>query len=155
MKAARLLTAIGFVISSSVVAEPYAEWGVFADGTPLSEIDTSMKIPNVSDVPILRPPGGVFITDGGEIECHLGIRTQRPVEDVCEFYNSEFASSEFKKVKPPEVGGSPTCAYYRGGDTKSGEGVLVYRDLDPAVVINGSTLVLIDYMPPKGKKCDQ
>lgn len=154
MKAARFLTAIGIVLSFSATAEPYAEWGVFADGTPLSEIDTSMEIPDSANVPIPLAPGGVFVTNGGYSYCAIEVRTKQSVKQVCDFYKSELDSTIYQQIEPPKIGGSPSCAIFEGGDLESGAGVWVYRNIDPLVSINGSTLVDISYYAPTGKTCN-
>ncbi len=154
MKVARFLIAAGIVVSSSTLAEPYAPWGVFADGTPLSEFDTSTKIPAASDVPIPLAPGGVFVTDGGDIYCDITIRTERSVKEVCAFYRSELDPAKYQSVDEPDIGGSPSCAIYQNGQMKNGTGIWVYKDMDPLVVINGSTLIHVSYKPPAGKLCN-
>jgi hypothetical protein len=135
MKAARLLIAIGILVSSSAVAEPYAQWGVFADGTPLSEIDASVKMPSASDVPIPLAPGGVFVGGGGDSDCTIGIRSKQSVEQVCTFYRSVLDSSIYQRVEDLEIEGHPSCAIYEHGDVKNGAGVWVFESTDPLFVM--------------------
>ncbi len=153
MRASRLVIAIGIMVSSSAVAEPYAEWGVFADGTPLSEIDTSMEMPSASDVPIPLAPGGVFVVNGGGINCTIEIRSKYSVEEVCAFYQSKLQSTEYQSVKDMEARVQPSCAIYQHGDVDKGAGIWVYENKDPMLVINGSTLIYVNYRPPVGKSC--
>ncbi len=154
MKAARFLAATGIVISFSAAAEPYAEWGVFADGTLLSEFDTSMRVPDAASVPIPLAPGGVFITNGGDRYCSIEIRTERSVEEVCDFYESKLSSPEYEHVEPPVIGGAPSCAIYEGGNMES-NGVWIYQNSDPLVAKNGVTLIDVGYIPPIGKTCNE
>jgi hypothetical protein len=156
MKATRLLTAIGIMVSSSAVAEPYAEWGVFADGTPISETDTSMKMPATSDIPIPLAPGGVLVVNGGGgFNCTIQIISKQSVGEVCAFYRSKLNLPEYQIVEDLESRVQPSCAIYHNGNVEKGSGIWVNENKDPLFTINGSTSIYVSYQPPAGKLCNE
>lgn len=153
MKVAKIIFAFSVVWSGFVWAGPYAERGTVAGGMPLAELDPDVKVPDSSDVPIPPPPGGRFISGGGDKYCLMGLRTKRPVKEVCDYYRSELFGKGYAQVDAPSLNLKGACEVYKNGDMNTNLGVMVEKNEDPMFVENGSTLVLITYLPTAKKNC--
>lgn len=153
MKISSFLAAIGLLMSPQLMAEPYAEWGVLAGGIPLSEVDPSMKVPEVSEVPIPPPPPDAkFIAVSGNKFCNMGLRSSQSVEELCGYYRSELSPLGYAQVVA-EGFSSEGCEIYKNGDMETNLGVMVSKHEDPMYVENGSTLIVVNYIPKNGKNC--
>lgn len=150
MKVIKVFIILGLLVASQVSAEPYAEWGVLTGGTPLSEFDPDMQIPDSSEVPLPPPPEGVFIGVSGDRFCTMGLRTKIPIEDVCGFYRSKLRPLGYRDV---DAVPGESCDMYMNGDPESNLGVIVYKNEDPAYLENGSTEVVISYLPADNQEC--
>lgn len=150
MKFIKVFIVLGLLVTYQVSAEPYADWGVLIDGTPLSEYDPDKQIPDSSEVPVPPPPGGVFLTVNGDRFCTMGLRTKVSIEDVCSFYRSKLRALGYRDV---DTGPGEDCDMFMNGDPESNLGVMVYKNEDPAYLKNGSTEVVINYLPSDNQEC--
>ncbi|MEQ5835497.1 hypothetical protein [Marinobacter sp. NFXS9] len=138
------------------LSEPYAEWGVFADGSPLEDFSSGDEVPEASEVFFPPPPQGVFVgTTVGSGSCLIIMRSKRSVEDVCKFYGEKLIGAGYQRVKSAEVKGGASCAIYKDGNAgHQGIGVQVYKDEDRLMVINGATLIILSYKPMAHDDCN-
>ena len=154
MKLSKVILGLGLVASLPVMAEPYAEWGVLGKDTPLQELDPETKIPDASEVPIPPPPDAKFISVSGDKFCSLALRTERPVEEVCDYYRSELGPLGYSGVDADGL--DPRgCELWKDGDTDTDLGVLVSKNEDPMFVENGSTHVVMTYPHEGGEDCSK
>lgn len=156
MPFARIKLAALFVISMPVVAEPYAEWGGFADGKSLSEFGTGVKVPDSEEVPIPLAPGGVFVSASGNSNCTMHIITDRSVTEVCDFYKSKLTPPEYEGYETVEellLEEGESCAIFEDGISKQGIGVWVYKKESRLYAKNGTTLVAVNYHAASDEEC--
>ncbi|PHQ25165.1 hypothetical protein CLH62_12520 [Marinobacter guineae] len=154
MKVAKIIFAFSVVWSGLVLAEPYAEWGTIAGGMPLAELDPDMEVPDSSKVPIPPPPSGKFISGGGDVSCAIAVRTELPVEEVCAYYKSELMPMGYLQVVDTPGLNSEGCQIYKDGDMLTDFGVMVEKNEDRMFVENGSTHVMISYLPTSRGNCE-
>lgn len=155
MKVFGIVVVIWVLMSSPVMAEPYAEWGVFLNGKSLSEFGTGEKVPDASDVPIPAPPDGAFIgVSGNRRSCMMQIITERSIDEVCDFYKSILKAPEYQSVEGMGelLKVQEGCAIYKDGVTKQGVGVWVYKK-ERTMYLSGNTVVAVSYHAPSGKEC--
>lgn len=137
---------------SQVLAEPYAKWGLWIDGTPLDEMTPGIRIPEKSAVPIPPPPGGVLVSISGDKNCTMTLRTHQSPDTICGFYRVNLSSIEYHDVDFQGVHFDHECAIFRNGDMKTSDGVMVYVDDDRFISGNGRTGLYISYVSD-GQDC--
>jgi hypothetical protein len=145
VKSSRILCIFGLIISSQVIAEPYAERGTVAGGMSLEELDPDVKVPDSAEVPIPPPPDAKFISGGGDKYCVIGLRTELSVNDVCDYYKSKLYGRGYSQVASPTMNLKGACEIYKNGDMDTDFGVMVEKSEDPMFMENGKTLVLVTY----------
>lgn len=137
---------------SQVLAEPYAKWGLWIDGTPLDEMTPGIRIPEKSAVPIPIPPGGVIVDISGDKYCNIGMRTHESPDAICNFYRKKLSNLVYHDVDYDKKFFDFECVIYRDGDSRTNDGISVYVNDDKFVVGNGSTVVNVGFLS-EGKDC--